>query len=181
MNALLDAIAAKLRGDLPALKTCEVHDGRWDADELERWSVATPALLIACLGVVRTEQPGERWTDAHLQLAIYVMTEDRIEDRRRMPRGTAARNLVAWLLLHLPRTRWGMGANVGLGLPEKIRAANLYSRALDESGTAMWMVSWQQALQYEAASDGTCPPLPDELYSSAQADPPELLAPEEVA
>lgn len=176
LDTLLDAIAVELRGDLPALKTCEVHDGRWGDDELKRWSRNTPAVLIACLGVVKTDTPGERWTDADLQLAIYVMTEDRIEDRRKLPRGRAARNLVAWLLLHLPRTRWGLPADVSLGLPEQVRAANLYSGDVDEHGVAMWLVSWQQTLRLEAAADRTCPPLPTELYVYAQGDPQERLS-----
>ena len=46
-QGLLEAIAADLRTRLPALKTCEVHDGRWDAEEVKRWVVATPAVLVA--------------------------------------------------------------------------------------------------------------------------------------
>lgn len=172
---LLEAIAAELRGDLPALHSCAVHDGKWDAAEVKRWAVAAPALLVASLGVVSTETPGERWTDCGLQLAIYVMTRDGVAAERKLPRGEAARNLVDWLLLHVPRTRWGL---TGIGPVEELRAENLYSGAVDQTGIALWAVTWRQTLRLEAAADGTCPPLPAELYASAQDDPDERLHPE---
>ena len=84
---LLTAIAADLRMQLPALRSCEVHDGRWDAAEVKRWSIPTPALLVAWLGTARTEQPGVKWTDCEQQLAVFVMTRD----YRRGPQAGARR------------------------------------------------------------------------------------------
>ena len=103
-NSLLTAIAAELRLRLPGLSSCQVHDGKWDESELMRWTVLTPAVRVAWLGAARTETPGEAWTDCSQQLAAYVVTRDQ-ED---LPRGAAARNLVDWLLLYLPRARWGL-------------------------------------------------------------------------
>ncbi len=171
-NGLLTAIAAELRLRLPGLSSCEVHDGKWNESELMRWTVLTPAVRIAWLGAARTETPGEAWTDCSQQLAAYVVTRDQ-ED---LSRGAAARNLVDWLLLYLPRARWGL---TGIGPVEDLRAANLYSSAVDKTGLAMWVVTWLQKLRLEAAADGTCPPLPGELYASARNDPHEAIHTEE--
>ena len=173
-NELLTAIAADLRSYLPALKTCAPHDGRWDAAELQRWSVGTPAVMIAWLGTVKTEQPGLPWTDCEQQLAAYTVTRD----SPGLPRGQAARNLVDALLLYIPRARWDIE---GLGEAENIKAENLFAPALDQTGVSICAVTWIQTLRLEALADGTCPPLPDELYSSAQDDPAELLHPETAA
>ena len=170
-NQLLTAIAAELLGRLPGLSSCEVHDGKWDAAELMRWTVRTPAVRVAWLGAARTQTPGEAWTDCSQQLAAYVLTRDQ-ED---LPRGTAARNLVDWLLLYLPRTRWGLSSSAGIGAATDLRAENLYSSAVDKTGVAMWAVTWRQALRLEAAGDGSCPPLPTELYRSEQDDPHERI------
>ena len=173
-QGLLEAIAGDLRTRLPALKTCEVHDGRWDAEEVKRWVVATPAVLVSWLGTAKTETPGLLWTDCEQQLAAFVVTRD----APGLGRGEAARALVDWLLLYVPRARWGMS---DIGEATGLRAANLYSRAIDKTGVAMWMVSWRQMLRQEAAEDGTCPPLPSELYSSADDDPHEKIHPEGAA
>ncbi|MCY4584897.1 MAG: DUF1834 family protein [Bryobacterales bacterium] len=171
-QALLAAIVADLRRQLPALKSCEIHDGRWNADELKRWAVGAPAILVAWTGTPRTETPGVRWTDADQQLIAVVATRDTPS----LPRGEGARNLVDWLLLYLPRARWGLA---GVGAAERVRAENLFSAALDKTGVAMWAVTWTQPLRLEAADGGTVPPLPTELYSSAQDDPHEAIYPEQ--
>ena len=179
-QALLDAIAADLRARLPALKSCKSHDGRWDADEVKRWAVQTPALVVAWLGTASTEQPGVQWTDAKQELAIYVLISSGLRAGAPAPgsggpklaRGEAARNLVDWLLLYLPRARWGLA---GLGNAEKIQAENLYSTGLDQAGVSIAGVTWRQTLRLEADDDGSVPFLPAELYSSAQDDPHELI------
>lgn len=169
---LLDAIAADLRSRLPDLRDeCNVHDGRWNIEEVKRWAVRSPALLVACTGVSRTETPGERWTDADLQLGIFVLTGD----KPALPRGRAALALVDWLLLYVPRARWGVAP---LGEAVGLQAANHFDADLDKLGVALWAVTWRQELRLEAAADGTCPPLPTELYASEQDDPHELLHPE---
>lgn len=173
-QGLLEAIAGDLRTRLPALRTCAVHDGRFHAAEIERWSMATPAVLVAWLGTAKAETPGAGWTDCDQQLAAFVVTRDAPE----LPRGKAARNLADWLLLYVPRARWGL---TGIGAAEDLQAANLYSSEVDQSNLAIWMVSWRQTLRLEAAEDGTCPPLPSELYAAAQDDPHEKIHPEEAS
>ena len=58
LNELLDGVAGGVREALPELKTCAVHDGRFQAAELRRWSLRAPAVLVAWLGTPATETPG---------------------------------------------------------------------------------------------------------------------------
>ena len=81
------------------------------------------------------------------------------------------------LLLLLPRARWGFFSAPGIGAAEQVRAANLYSGEVDKAGVALWAVTWRQALRLEAADDGTCPPLPAELYAAAQGEEHEAIGP----
>ncbi len=169
---LLEAIVAGVREQLPALRTCEVHDGKFDLAELRRATTRAPAVLICWLGTPRTEIPGVAWTDAEQQLAAYVVTRDQGGLRR----GAAARNIVDRLLLYIPRARWGLER---IGSATDLRAENVYSGAVDKKGVALWMVMWRQMLRLEALEDGTCPPLPEELYSSAREDPHVGIYPDE--
>ena len=173
----LEAIAADLKRQLPKLRTCEVHDGGWDAAEVKRWPVGTPALLVAWLGTERTEAPGLAWTDCDQQLAVFVVTADGRE-RAGGPllrRGEALRNLVDWLLLYIPRARWMVR---GIGPAENLRARNVYSAAVDRDGIALAEVSWRQTVRLESAGNMDCPAIPGELYASPQQDPHERLYPE---
>ena len=172
LNALLEAIADGVREALPELKTCAVHDGRFQAAELRRWSLRSPAVLIAWLGTPKTETPGVSWTDCDQQLAAFIMTSD----RPGLPRGKAARAIAAALLLLIPRARWGLS---GTGAAERLQARNLFSAEIDKANVALWTVTWRQPLRLEATADGTCPPLPEELYAAAQDDPHEAIHREE--
>lgn len=171
LNVLLEAVATGVRGALPDLKTCAaVHDGSFQAAELRRWSLQSPAVLIAWLGTPRTETPGVLWTDCDQQLAAFIVTRDAPAKRAKeksLPRGKAARAIAAALLLLIPRARWG---STDIGGAERLQARNLFSAEIDKANVALWAVTWRQALRLEAAADGTCPPLPDELYTSAQDD-----------
>ena len=172
LNELLEGVAGGVREALPALKTCAVHDGRFQAAELRRWSLRAPAVLVAWLGTPRTETPGVPWTDCEQQLAAFVVTRD----APGLPRGKAARAIAAALLLLIPRARWGLS---GTGAAERLQARNLFSAEIDKANVALWAVTWRQALRLEAAGDGTCPAMPEELYAAAQDDPHEVIHREE--
>ena len=163
---LLEAARREISQKLfPGLKTCEVHDGRFDLGELRRVSTRTPAIFVACLGTLEVESRGTGQVDAVKQLAAYVITRNSVG----LPRGQAARNLVDGLEIYLLRGReedarpgrWGLS---GVGPAERIRAQNLYSGPIDKQGIALWAVSWQQKLLLSTAMDQFCPPLPSQLY-----------------
>lgn len=161
VDTLLEAIADTVRArlPLPALKTCRVHDGRWDAAELKRRTLAAPAAFVFCSGAPRIAAPNEAHTDADCELAVAFIARDKPGE----PRGAAARAFAETTMAHLPRDRWGLS---GLGPATDMRAENLYSETLDKTGAAMWTVTWRQTLRLDAPTDEVCPPLPGELYSS---------------
>lgn len=183
-RGLLDAITGDLRAQLTGLRTCEVHDGRWDADEIKRWSKRTPAMLVAWMGTAQVEMPGIRWSDCDQELAAFIMTSTGLRAGAPaagrggaiLKRGEASRALVDWLLLYIPRARWGFTGDVGAAT--EIRARNLYSGTVDKRNLAVWTVTWRQKLRLEAPDSGVVLPPARELYSSAQDDPHEKIWPE---
>lgn len=164
LDTLLAAITAEILAALPALKTCDVHDGAVDFEEIRRWSRAAPAVLVASLGAREpASAPGERWVDVEQDLAAYVLARDAPE----LPRGEAARNIVDQVLLILPRARWGAAAP-GIGEARRIRAHNLYNGKLDRMGIALCAVEWRQTLRLEEAVDEDCPETPDDVRISGE-------------
>lgn len=158
LNTLLAAVCSEILAALPALKTCDVHNGEVDVEEIRRWSRAAPAVLVAVLDARRIAAPGERWTDVEQHLAAYILTRD----APRLPRGEAARNIVDQLLLVLPRARWG-AAGPGIGEARGIQARNFYSGKVDRMGIALIEMRWRQTLRLEAAVDEYCPETPDDV------------------
>lgn len=137
LSEILDTIAAAIRAALPALKSCEAHGGRFDAQELMRVAAKAPALFVAITRVnnLRLEY-GER--KAELMFAGFIVTKDTPgADRAQM-----ALTILQALAGIIPDNRWNIdGAE---SLPTNIEAQNLFSAALDKKGVAMWAISWRQ-------------------------------------
>ncbi len=156
LGTLLAAVASEILRVMPALKTCDVHDGEVNVEEIRRWSRRAPAVLVTHLGARVPPAPGERWTDVEQNLVVYILTKD----TPRLTRGDAARNIVDRLLLALPRARWG---EAGIGEATHIQARNLYTGKVDRMGIALIEMSWRQTLRLEAAVDEYCPETPDDV------------------
>lgn len=156
-NELLNGIVADLRTRFPELKTCEVHDGFLDSAELARIGTRTPAMFVSCLGIGSVENPGTEQTDAAVDLAIYVVTKSVPQ----LPRGTAARNLLDALLTYVPGARWGL---TGIGGVSDVAAENHYSGSVDDSGVALWSVTWRQINRLGTDIWDVSGVMPTELY-----------------
>ena len=158
-NELLNAIKDDLKARFNELKTCEVHPGRFNLEELKRLSAKTPALLISSLGTVKPENTGTEQSDSTKQLAAYFVTKN----APNMEADVACRNLVDALELYLEGQlpRWGLS---DIGEPKAIRSDNLYSSKVDKQGVMLWAVTWQQRIRMGESlfvEDGT---LPSKLY-----------------
>ncbi len=156
LEALLESIAARLHEAFPALKACEVHDGRFDLPELRRIATRTPAMFTACLGVDQVANPGTEQADATLLLAIYIVTANAAG----LSRGAAARALSEAVLQLVQGERWGGGT----GEAAELRAENLYSGDIDKTGVALWGISWQQVLRIGTSVWDTTGVFPVHLY-----------------
>lgn len=179
MKSFRDNIVEQVHTALPALKMCRAHGGRFDLGELKAVAARCPAAFVAPLRVVSTQDDGDGRTVARIRWALYIVTRDAPQ----LPRDVAALHLVEWLLVWLPRQRWGGPS----GRPEGVSADNLFSRQVDGVGVALWGLTWEQTHRFgESAFEQLPEFLPTHLYSAFEPDtgPPRddnycQLAPEE--
>lgn len=143
---LRQAIVDDLQANLPTLKTCEGHGGRFDATEIKRVATRAPALYIACLGVSGADEGPDGITGT-LQWGAFIVTRDSAA----APRDEAGLAILQALLLRLPGNRWGL--DQAETRPEAVQARNLYSATVDKLGVAMWAVSWRQRMVIGAELD----------------------------
>ncbi len=137
LNHISEAIAASIKGVLPALKTCEVHPGRFDEKELRRVAAKAPAVFVALLSAGGLEGIE---VQANTQWAAFVVTRDSVNGSR----AQQAIGITQAIACHLHDN--DLGLSDAISDCENISARNLYSASIDKTGTAMWVVTWQQAL-----------------------------------
>lgn len=157
-DLLLRSVCSTISGWMPDLAACEIHDGRFDLEEIKRWAVNTPSIRVAVLGVSSVGDSGDERSEPVYTLAAMVITRN----APGLPRGKAARAITDHLLREIPRARWGL---TGVGDARRLRAQNLYSGKLDKQGVALWGVLWEQKLRLDGPAEPDCP-LPSELYVS---------------
>lgn len=132
ITATRSAYAAALAEALTGT-TIKVHGGQFSADELRRWGVQAPAVLVAALGLAGLERIGGRpRADVEWVAAVLVKsTPDR-------DRNEAALELTERVVATIARV-----APDDTDRATQISARNGYSRELDANGVAMWVVSWR--------------------------------------
>ena len=177
---LLDAFCALAEAWLaqePRPVDCGPHGGRFNAEELARFSLGAPAIRAACLGIASAKADTGDAALLEFRLAAVAISDDVPgEDRAAMARRLADR--IAFELAreqkdpdgrrlwpqatfsaaelakgHPGGARWGDVSD-----PLDIRAANLHSGPLDGKGFAIWAVTWLQ--QFRAAPPDFDLPLP---------------------
>lgn len=159
LMTFLKAVIAGFKGHLPDLKHCDLHGGRFDAQELKRLSKQAPAIYLAALAVPANTSSGDGRRHVELQLTAFVVAKD----QPRLPRDQAVLNLVESLMLIIPDNLWALTGVCSF--PKQINARNLYSGTLDSTRTALWGVSWRQAVN-----------LGDNLWDAAGVLPKEVYA-----
>jgi len=142
INQVRDAIVATIKEALPALKSCSSHGGRFDLQELQRWSKQAPAVLVAAVQIPaladnRANQMRVRWV-------AYLM----VKDAPGASRDVAALDYTEALMRLVKGNDWGLNS---MQRPENIAADNLYNSGSDRNGMALWAVSWQQAVNLSHA------------------------------
>ncbi len=139
---LLDAIKKRICDESGKLfTTVQDYGGEFSAEEMNVKGFTAPAALIACLGWRPTRggvMNGKRIWD--LRIAVFVVTKNvKREERMR-----AAMIRAEWLAAIFAEWR---PDDLCAGKPQDIAAENLYGRAIDKTGHALWMVSWWHQLQ----------------------------------
>ena len=166
-------IGDAVRAAMPELKDVSGHPGRFDLEELRRTSVRAPAVRIAILGAPRIGEVSDERIRATLSMAAFVITKD----APGLPRDEAAVNITEGLIRLVSLNQWQADgqAGFGIGLPEEIRADNVFAAATDRAGVALWAVSWKQTLVLGESiftPDGV---MPWRLYIRENGGAPKLL------
>lgn len=160
---LLNAIKTAINTELPELRRCEVHGGRFDLAELKRVATQTPAVFVSLLATPSLETPGTGEHDIELSIAIYVVTSDKVS----LPRVVSVVNLTQALLMLINLNKWGF-TKTKIGVPADINSQNLYSGDVDKHGIAMWAISFKQKIRLGTDMWLENGVLPSQLYINAE-------------
>lgn len=152
-TVLLDRLKTYLRSQFTEqeVRTLDLYGGQFNADEVDFKSYACPAVFLAVRGW-RPFQDGKHLAGQHVrgvELSAFVLTKHAGSREGRMQ---AAMVLSERLALALER--WqpdndeAASALVDIApLEEDATCENLYSRAIDKAGQALWVVHWLQCME----------------------------------
>ncbi|MDE0109903.1 MAG: hypothetical protein OXN96_19025 [Bryobacterales bacterium] len=143
---------------------CEIHGGRFEPHELDRFPSTAPALRAGCLAADRIADDGGGAVRLDFRLAAVAIGRRTAEGE---PDGAQAARIGSRVAFELARRQegedgvllWpqacfsaaeldpavaGFSRGNDIGEPREIRAANLYSPRPDGKGFAFWAVTWMQ-------------------------------------
>ncbi len=162
INGLLNAIQTRFKSAFPDLKKCEIHGGRFDADELKKVMKTAPAIYLSCLGASPAKAKSSGEWELDLSLAAFIVTKD----KPNLPRHESAAALAEGLCTLIADNRW----DVACGAAQKVQPRNLYSGNVDSKGVALWAVNWQQSVTVgeNRWADDPSFVFPTELYSGGE-------------
>ena len=133
------AIVEMIDAEIPALKTCEAHPGRFDLAEIKRVAANAPAVFIAALATGQHDNStGD--VQAPVSFAAFIVTKEKPDKTR----DSQVLEIVNALLVLTTDNSWG-SADV-VENPVSIRSQNMYSASIDKQGIAMWAITWQQKI-----------------------------------
>ena len=133
------AVRDKCASEMPYLKTCLTHPGRFEAGEMKRWAIKAPSVLISCLGVSKAEeQGGERF--AVCSWGAVIVTRDQVAEKKDLQAITIVETLLGLALSN---------AWKGDHTPDDISAENHFSGSLDKTGVSIWSVAWKAGVELE--------------------------------
>jgi phage gp37-like protein len=132
-----DAIVAKIKTDLPTLRTCQAHGGRFDLGELSRWAMQSPAVIVSVLGGAVEREGGANVINT--KVVAFVITPGSSVSHRDI----AVMSIVDSLVAMVCQNSWNYE---DAQAPQNMSAENLYSGDLDKTGVALWAVTWDQRL-----------------------------------
>ena len=156
--ALLDQAVAFVRAGFTKQQaaTVQKYAGEFSAAEMKQLSYTCPAILLTVLGWKKADG-GAHLTGRHARtarLAAFVVTKNAKDRQARMSEAMALSEALSVLL-----RQWApmvqepsasalsaLGVTAG-GLEDEASCENLYSRAVDEQGQALWLVDWYQSVK----------------------------------
>ena len=136
-TALRDAVAERLKRDMPECVHVGTSPGAVDEAEIARVCVKSPALLVSVLDVLSVDRAGGT-SAANLRMGVYLITAP---GRTGLSPDSAALAILPGVLACIDGEDWD--------LPEVMsRPDSLYSGKLGNIGLlALWGVSWEQRVK----------------------------------
>ncbi len=167
MKLLLDPVLALLRAGFTKkeVATVQAYGGQFSSGEIDTVSYTCPAIFVTVLGW-QPATPGGPLVGPrvrNVRLAAFVATKHAKREMR-MEAAMLIADKLSLLLRNWQPDR-ALPADYALEiapLREEPSADNLYSRATDEKGQALWLVDWAHCVQ--AVAD------PGELVDWLSAD-----------
>lgn len=150
-SILLDQVMAYTTTHREALGLFEVREygGQFSAAEIDFASYNCPAVMYTVLGSRPAGSDAKRLTGKHVRLhrmAGFVVTKGATRDKR-MREGLEIAERLAYLL-HSWKAPDPKDVQAEIGAPEEEPTIeNLYGRAVDKEGQALWLLTWQQAVR----------------------------------
>lgn len=142
LDLLRTNIAAHLRANLPEMVTVLELDNTADAAALDRLSMASPAVGVEIVGTDGLNvMGGAPYATASIGVSIVCTPQLDAEGVAR-DATQAALALVTLVQAHIADQHFGLTS----GKPESVRATNLTDGDIETNGTALWAVTWKQAL-----------------------------------
>ena len=141
LNELRQGIVDVITAANPTIKTVETRPGKFDITDLKRIGAGKiPAALVSILGLPKVTRTATDENALDVRLAVFIITKDKGAQNK----DAAALDIVEDLLARIPDNRFGVQA---VGVPESVKADNLYSGNLDKTGVAIWAITWSQSVR----------------------------------
>lgn len=140
ISDFLKAIEADLdkAPELDAVRDLEITPGKFNASEITRQSFKTPALRVAFLGAPKTQAKADSTRQFNGAFAVFVMTEGRDRDLEGI-------DLAQAVAERIEMNRFV--DDMPVGDPTNQRIDVLYSGEVDNTGLALFSVSWTQTMR----------------------------------
>jgi hypothetical protein len=153
MKELLEQVKALVRSAFSKaeLATVQTYGGEFSSAEIDKVAYNCPAVFVTVLGwePARDSRYFAGVNVLNVQMAAFIATKHAKREVR-MELAMLIASKLAWVLrAWRPMDATATGIDIA-PLDEDVRAENLYGRAMDAAGQALWLVRWQQAVMLHA-------------------------------
>lgn len=147
---LLDRTISYLRGrfDQRDVFTVQPYGGQFNADEVPAKSYVCPAIFVAVRGWEGCPD-NRRLTGRHVravEMSAFVLTANKTRDARMASAMLLAERVALALRMWQPDEEGNTACDIA-PLEDEPACENLYNRAIDRAGQALWVVHWWQAVR----------------------------------
>lgn len=153
---LLDRSIRYLRGrfDKREVFAVQPYGGQFNADEVPAKSYACPAIFVAVRGW-EGRPDSRRLTGRNVravEMSAFVATADKTREARMASAMLLAERVAAALQLWQPDDADNIACDIA-PLEDAPTCENLYNRAIDRAGQALWVVHWWQAVRVRSQQE----------------------------